>query len=162
MARIIEATDPHAAWATMSMRAVSRIFMHGLLVGVLTYVLFLLLDQFVFEPVLCREGAALARCESKDEISAGLSVIIGSFVGLTLLVRERVYRPILAVLGVVVSLWGVVGMVASLPVILAAIVTTLLIATAYVLFSWLVQPTSLVISIIGVAIAVTLARLALG
>ncbi len=161
MAKIIEANDPHAAWATMSVRTLITIFIYGLIVGITTYALYMLLKQFVFEPMLCREGVALARCESKDNIAAGLAIIIGSFIGLALLVRERVYRPMLAILGVVISLWGMFSFAAALPIVLAAIVITLLIATAYVVFSWLVQPTSLVISIVGVAAVVVLARLAL-
>ena len=161
MAKIIEANDPHAAWATMSVRTLITIFIYGLAVGTATLVLYWLFKQFVFEPILCREGAALARCESKDSISSGLAIIVGSFIGLALLVRERVYRPMLAVLGIVVSVWGVFGLAMSLPVILAGIVIVITIATAYVLFSWLVQPTSLVVSIAGVAIVCVLARLAL-
>lgn len=162
MARVIEANDPHAAWATMSVRTLMTVFLYGLVIGLITYVLFVLLERLVFEPVLCREGAALARCESKDEIAAGVAIILGSFGGLALLVRERIYRPIMAVLGVALSLWGVFSLVASLPAILAIVVVVLLFATAYVLFAWLVQPTSLTISIVGVLIAIVLARIAHG
>lgn len=162
MAKVIEAYNPHAAWATMSVRTLTTVFLHGLFVGALTYILYLLLNQFIFEPVLCREGAALARCESKEAISAGTASILGSFIGLTLLVRERIYRPIMAIIGVVISLWGVFGLVATMPVLLAGAVVTIVFATAYLLFAWLVQPTSLVVSIGSVAIAVVLARLAVG
>lgn len=162
MARVIEATDPHAAWATMSVRTLMTVFVYGLVIGLITYVLFILLERVVFEPVLCREGMALARCESKDEIAAGVAIILGSFGGLALLVRERIYRPIMAILGVALSLWGVFSLIATMPVILAAIVIALTFATAYMLFAWLVQPTSLVVSIVGVLIAIILARIALG
>lgn len=162
MTKVIEAYDPHAAWATMSVRTLTRIFIYGLLVGAITYVLYLLVEQFILEPILCREGAALARCESKGDVAAGLSMIIGSFIGLSFLVRERVYRPILAIIGVAISLWGVFTLVTSLPIVLGAIVLTLLVATAYVLFSWIVQPTSLVVSVVGVIVVVVLARVALG
>lgn len=162
MAKVIEATNPHAAWATMSMRSVVTIFLYGLAVGVLTYAVHLLLEKFVFDPILCRESTAILHCENAPAISAGTAIVVGSFAGLVLLVRQRVYRPILAILGVVVSLWGIFAVVASLPVVVAALCVSLLFALAYVLFSWLVQPTSLVVSVAAVIIVAVLARLALG
>ena len=162
MAKIIEVSDPHAAWATMSVTAVTRIFLYGLLVGLVSFALYVGLDRFVFEPILCRESTALARCESKDEFAAGTAIVLGALLGLFLLVRERVYRPILAIIGVVIALWGIFTLVGSLPVVLAAVVATLLFALAYVLFSWLVQPTSLLVSLAGVTIVAILARVAMG
>ena len=44
MAKVIEANNPHAAWETMSMRAVVAIFLYGLGVGVITYLAYLLLE----------------------------------------------------------------------------------------------------------------------
>lgn len=162
MAKVIQAVDPHAAWSTMSVRMVAKIFLYGLLVGVVSFALYVGLDRFVFEPVLCRENAALARCESKDEFAAGAAIVLGSLLGLFLLVRERVYRPILAIIGIAISLWGVFGLVGVLPILLAACVATILFGLAYVVFSWLVQPTSLVVSLVGVLIVSALARLAIG
>lgn len=162
MAKVIEANNPHTAWETMSMRTVATIFLYGVGVGVITYIAYMLLERFVFDPILCRESVALVRCENASSISAGMAIVIGSFVGLALLVRERVYRPILAILGVSVSLWGIFALLASLPFLISVIVCALLFATAYVVFSWLVQPTSLIVSIVGVVVVTILARLALG
>lgn len=162
MAKVIQAVDPHAAWTTMSVRMVTKIFLFGLLVGIVSFALFVGLDRFVFEPVLCRENAALARCENKETFAAGTAIVLGSLLGLFLLVRERVYRPILAIIGIAISMWGIFGLVGTLPVFLAASVATLLFALAYVVFSWLVQPTSLVVSLVGVVIVSALARLAVG
>ena len=162
MAKVIEAVDPHAAWATMSVKTLTRIFLYGLMVGLVSFGLYVGLDRLVFEPVLCRENVALARCENKEQFAAGTAIVLGSLLGLFLLVRERVYRPILAILGVGIALWGIYALVGVLPVVLAAVVSTLMFALAYVLFSWLVQPTSLVISLLGVVVASALARLAIG
>ena len=162
MAKVIEANNPHAAWETMSMRAVVAIFLYGLGVGVITYLAYLLLERFVFDPILCRDNTALVRCESVSTISGGMAIVIGSFVGLVLLVRERVYRPILAILGVAISMWSIFALLAGLPWLLAVIIAALIFALAYVLFSWLVQSTSLVVSIACVLVVSVLARLALG
>lgn len=162
MAKVIDAVDPHAAWATMSVRTLTRIFAYGAIVGALSFGLYVGFDRLVFDPILCRENLALARCESKDEIAAGTAIVLGSFLGLFLLVRERVYRPILAIIGVAVALWGIFALIGNLPIVISAIVAILLFALAYVLFSWLVQPTSLLISVAGVVIAAAVARLSVG
>ena len=162
MAKVIEAADPHAAWATMSVQTLTRIFLYGLLVGIVSFALYLGLERFVFEPILCRENLGLTRCETKDEIAAGTAIVLGSLMGLFLLVRERVYRPILAVLGVMVAIWGIFTLVGALPVYLAAVVATLIFGLTYVLFSWLVQPTSLLVSLVAVIVMATLARIAIG
>lgn len=160
MAKVIEATDPHAAWSTMNMKTIVNIFLYGLLVGIVTFALYTVLERFVFEPILCRESAALARCEAKEEFASGVAIVLGSMLGLVLLVRERVYRPILAIIGVVVSLWGLLMMSMVLPLWLAGAAVAIFFGLAYVLFSWLVQPTSLVISVAGVVIVAMIARLA--
>ena len=162
MAKVIEASDPHAAWATMNVSTLLRIFIFGLIVGAVSFLLYVGLDRLVFEPILCSEGVALARCESKDDFAAGTAIVLGSLLGLFFLVRERVYRPILAVLGVAVALWGIYILVANLQVVLAGIVASVLFALAYVLFSWLVQPTSLLVSLAGVVVVAALSRLAIG
>lgn len=162
MAKIIEASDPHAAWATMNMRTVANILLYGLIVGLVTFLLYVGLERFVFEPILCREADALARCENRQEFAGGIAIVLGSILGLVLLVRERVYRPILAIIGIAVCMWGIFGLVAGLPVILAGATAVVLFAVTYVLFSWLVQPTSLVISLLGVVLVATLARLVVG
>ena len=162
MAKIIEASDPHAAWATMNVKTIVNIFLYGLSVGFVTFVGYLVLERFVFEPILCRESVALARCETTGSFASGVAIILGSMLGLVLLVRERVYRPILAIIGVAISLWSIYALVAALPIVLAGAVATIMFGISYVLFSWLVQPTSLMISIAGVVIVSALARLAVG
>jgi hypothetical protein len=145
----------------MDGRAIARVLVCGLFVGILTYALFVVLERFVFDPILCRDSVAIARCESKDNFASGVALILGSMLGLTLLVRERVYRPILAIVGVVISLWGIFGVVSTLPWLLALALVCAVFAVGYVLFSWLVQPSSLVVSIICVAVVAILLRISI-
>ena len=162
MAKVVEAVHPHAAWNTMNVRSIVTVFLYGFGVGILTYALYIMLEQFIFDPILCKENSALVHCEDAPSIAGGVAMILGSLAGLVLLVRERVYRPIMAILGVMIALWGIFTVTASLPLIVAVLYVALLFAAAYILFSWLVQPTSLVVSIAGVLIVASLARLAMG
>jgi hypothetical protein len=145
----------------MGISSLVRVFINGLIVGAVTYALYLLLERFVFDPILCRDTVALARCETKDDFAGGVALVLGSMAGLVLLVRERVYRPILALLGVVVGLWGLFAVVTALPWIAALAVMCLATGLAYAVFAWLVQPTSLIVSLAAVVVVASLLRLGL-
>lgn len=159
MAKVVEAIDSHAAWSVMRPRTALNVFLYGLIVGAVTYLLFLLLDRLVFQMILCQQGMVTARCDTSSGYASGVSIILGSIVGLVLLVRERIYRPILAIIGVCVSLWTIFAIVASLPLLVALVIISVIFGLSYLLFSWLVQPTSLFVSLAGVIIVSTLARL---
>lgn len=161
MAKIVDASDPHAAWATMSLKTALNIFLYGLFVGVLTFVLYILLERFVFDPLLCAESVESDRCQNSGSYAGGIAIFLGATMGLVLLVKERVYRPILAIIGVVFGLWTIFGIVQTLPVTIAGIVIGILFGLAYVLYSWLVQPTSLLVSVLGIIVVTVLARIAL-
>lgn len=161
MAKVVEAVDPQAAWATMSWRSLISIGLIGVLIGVVTYALNLVLLHLVFEPIMCRDSLALVRCDSKESLSAGVAIVLASMVGLVFLVRERVYRPLLVILAVALSMWGIFVAVAGLPWLLATVVVALAFALCYMLFAWLVQPNSLAISLILATLAVVAVRLVL-
>lgn len=160
VAKVIDSYDPRSSWTTIQLPTVLRIFVSGLIVGLATYVVYILLERFVFTPILCGDSASNLRCDAKDNFANGIAVLIGSMLGIVLLVRERVYRPMLAVLGVAASLWTVTLLTAAMPIVFAALLTVLVFGASYVLFSWLVQPSSLVVSIVAVVLVTALARIA--
>lgn len=161
MARVVQATDPRTVWATMTWRSLVSIGLVGLLVGVVTYALQLVLLQYVFEPIMCREGASIARCDSREAFASSLAIILGSIVGLIFLVRQRGYRPLLVVLAVGLSMWGVFVAIAALPWLIAVLSISLAFALSYMLYSWLVQPDSLMLSLVLVTVTVVVVRLVL-
>lgn len=158
---MIEARDPRTVWATMNWRALVSIGLIGLLVGVVTYALYLLLLNFVFEPIMCRAGDLTARCGNKEGFASAVAIILGSMVGLVFLVRERVYRPLLVILAVGLSMWGVFGVITGLAWLPATLVIAAAFGLSYMLFAWVVQPISLVIALALATLAVVIVRLVL-
>ena len=158
MAKVIEATEPRLAWTIMSPLGTLNIALQGALVGVVTYALYLLLVNYVFTPILCNQANDVGRCDSAPAFAGAMAILIGSMLGLILLIRERVYRPLLAILGIVVGLWGVFGLVVNLPWIAAALIIVATFALAYALFSWLVQPASLMAGAVAVLVVAVLIR----
>ncbi|AHB42723.1 hypothetical protein RAAC3_TM7C00001G0885 [Candidatus Saccharibacteria bacterium RAAC3_TM7_1] len=161
MAKVVEVSDPLGTWATMSWRSMLNVFLTGILVGVLTYMLYLLLERFVFEPIMCRDSVALARCESKDDFASIVALVLGSMLGLILMVRQRVYRPLLATLGIFLSFWTIFLVLMNLPWLAVLIISVLAFGIGYVLFAWLVQPVSLGLSLVMVTLAVVVIRIVL-
>lgn len=161
MAKVVEASDPHVAWTTMTWRQGMTLFLSGVLVGLVTYGLYVLLERYVFEPIMCRETVALVRCESKDEFANVIALVLGSMLGIVLMVRQRVYRPLLAILGIFLAFWSIFLTLAALPWIVMMIVAALTFGFAYLLFGWLVQPISLPVSLVMVTLAVVAIRVVL-
>lgn len=158
---MVEARDPQLVWATMNWRTLFSIGLIGLLVGVVTYALNLVLLHFVFEPIMCREGIASIRCGSKEGFASTVSIILGSMVGLVFLVRERTFRPLLVILAVGLAMWGVFSVVTLLPWLLATVVVAIAFGLSYMLFSWIVQSASLMVALLFVLFTVIAIRLAL-
>ncbi len=161
MAKIIEARDPRVTWVTMNWRAIISIGLIGLLVGVVTYALNLVLLNYVFEPIMCRESVMDARCGNKEGFASAVAIILGSMVGLVFLVRERVYRPLLVILAVGLSMWGVFSVVTAMPWLMATATIAIAFALSYMLFAWVVQPISLAVALALATVAVVAIRLVL-
>lgn len=161
MAKVVEAKDPQIAWATMSWRSLASIGLIGVLIGFVTYALYLVLLNYVFEPIMCRDSVALVRCGSKEGFSSAVAIVLASMVGLVFLVRERVYRPLLVILSVALAMWGVFMLVLGMNWLAATLVVVAAFALSYMLFSWLVQPASLLYALIFVTVAVVAVRLVL-
>ena len=158
---MIEATNPHVAWTTMGRRSVLNVFLCGLIVGAITFLLFMGLERLVFQPITCNGPMAIMKCDSADELASGTAMVLGSLIGLVLLVRERVYRPILAILGVIIGLWNLIAIVSLLPWFVGLIAVAIAIGIAYALFSWLVQPTNFFVGLAGVVVVAVLCRIVL-
>lgn len=161
MAKVVEAINPQERWAMMSWRQLVSIGLIGVLIGIVTYALNLVLLNMVFEPLMCRDSVALVRCGSKEGFASGVAIVLISMIGLVFLVRERVFRPLLVVLAVALSLWGLFLIVATLPWLVATLVVALAFAFSYMLYAWLAQPTSLALTLVLATLAIVAIRLVL-
>ncbi len=120
----------------MSIRQTAQIVIVGLLMGLLAWGLTVLLQYVVLKAVLC--GGVASGC------SVGLAASIwgdvaAACVGLFALVRLRVFRPLLVVIAVTVSLWGLVGSIDALPWYGVGAAYAFLYALAYIVFAWVVR-----------------------
>ena len=113
-----------------------QIALLGAAIGVLQWGMSLLLGGFVVDQILCRSNTIIASCAQSAVVAGDIATIIVAVIGLIVLVRMRVLRPLVVVVASAVLLW-------SLPVMSAGLVwgevvfwSALLYGLAYSLFAW--------------------------
>lgn len=136
--KVLEQARP--VLVSLSRQDFLRIFGIGVIVGIVVCALYVMLDRYVFTPALCENATGtLERCENKESYAATIAMLLVALGGLVSVVRMRVYRPLLVVLFVTASLWGIPELAVSLPWWLATLITVLLFGIAYVTFAWLAR-----------------------
>jgi len=153
-AKVLE--QPRPTVSTMSRQDLARVFLAGLAIGISVYVLYILMDRYIFTPTLCGEFGLLERCDNKESYGATMAMLIGGFGGLFSMVKLRTYRPLLVVVLATISLWGVLEVATSFPWWASALVLTVIVASAYTAFAWLVRIRSLYLAI-GISAILVLA-----
>ena len=138
----------------MPQQHVMRIVLLGIGTGIVGWLLSLIIRQIILTPLFC--GGS--QCGGVVDGAANIATIIVGVAGLLGLVRLSAYRPLLVVLAVVISLWGIGGWTAGMSWYQALSSWALLYALGYVTFSWLVRPRAFAPAVILVVVAVILIR----
>ena len=136
---------------------IARTLTIGAGVGLLVAGASILLERYVFAAVLCRAGTD-ATCSQAPDYAMIVAMIIGAIVGLLALIQARVFRPLLIVLAVVVSLWGLSALVLNYTWYWQLLVTAGIFAGTYLLYSWITRIRSFLVASIITIILVVLMR----
>ncbi len=142
-------------YLAVSRMSIIQSFVIGLIVGGLVYVSARAIDIYAMHPLFC-QAADRAYCGATPTISIVLSSIVFHFLGLVALVRANVLRPLLVVLASLVSLIDFHIWLDGLTWWLAALFASLLMAFAYVYFTWINRmsqfPVALGLTIVSVIV----------
>ena len=144
----------------MTGRELVSVIVSGIAVGAVAWVLYYLLNMYVFSAVLCRPQAP-ADCSNAPGYAMTVAVIIASIAGLAVLARMRVYRPLLVVLAAAISLWGFQHIISGMQWYVALPVVALLFGFSYGLYTWLGRLRSFILAVVISIILVVAVRLAL-
>lgn len=136
-------------------RQINRIILLGIIIGVVGWLLSFFIHQFILSPLYCGVSSGRQCLGVVDEAGNVASVIVG-FLGLLGLVKLGTYRPLLVVLSVVFSLWGLGDLTAGLVWYESILWWTGLYVLSYLTFSWLVRPRAFAPMFAIVIIAVVL------
>lgn len=131
----------------------------GLAVGIVGWLLSIGLQRFFIEPVFCRNADAFATCAQGGTVAWIVALVIASAVGLVVLVRTSVFRPLLVVLAAIITLWGVSTWLGPLVWWQALLWHGLLFALAYALYGWLARAEKFPVAFISTVVVILALRL---
>jgi len=136
-----------------------QIVIIGLLLGALTWGLVQVLGMYAFKPVVCASDATV--CGQANQYAVVAASLITAAIALVGLVKLRTFRPLLVVIAVTVSLWGVSGMLSGLPWYGALLTSAGLYALAYAMYAWVVRVRLFWIVIVLLVVLIVATRLIL-
>lgn len=142
---------------TMNFRELLRIIIWGAVVGAFTAAVYVLLNKFVFGVVLCRPQST-GSCSQAPAYAATVALIMSVIVGVIVLARARIYRPLLIVLAAVVSLWGLQNDAGSAPWHMVVLAAAVIFGLAYGLYAWLARIRNFILAVVVTVVIVVLIR----
>lgn len=120
----------------------------GAVVGVLMWLTTWLVQGYLIEQVICRGG----ECQINESWGIVTALVLGHFVGLILLIKADVFRPLLVVMLSLLTLWGFHIWLAPFAWWQEVIYTSILVGLAYALYAWINRalsfPFALAVSIV--------------
>ncbi|HMI08945.1 MAG TPA: hypothetical protein VK497_00925 [Candidatus Saccharimonadales bacterium] len=125
-----------STFTSMAMRDFIWVLLLGAGAGLLVWGLSYLLDVYVFQAIFCK-GDVTVQCSAAPQYGAATASIVTAILMLLGLVRLGVYRPLLVVLAVTISLWGLTEFLLDATWYVSALWTILLYALAYAVFTWI-------------------------
>lgn len=135
-----------------------KVVIAGLVLGLLTWGLTWLLERFVLKALFCGDPSAAA-CVNITTYAGNIAAVVIAIIGVVALVRLNVFRPLLIVLGGVVSLWGMAAWLQNLNMIEQMLWSAVLYALLYSLYAWVARIRSAIVVLILFAVVAIATRL---
>lgn len=130
----------------------------GAFVGLFGWALTVAINGWVLNPVFCRSADTASACANADITAWIIAHVLVSIVGLFMLIRANIFRPLLVTLAAMITLWAI-GLWFLPSVIWAGLLwETILFALAYALFTWIASMKRFSYSLIVIVILVILFR----
>lgn len=137
---------------------IMRVVVLGMFVGLLFWGTSLIFHNSLLSPVLCAEQPKDV-CAESLAVSSGIATIIVAIAGLLVLVRIGVFRPLLVIIAVSVTLWGLGVWLQSLAWYEAMSWSMLLYGLQFIAFTWLARFRALAPALISITVVALIARI---
>ncbi len=131
----------------------------GAFVGFFGWLLTLGIYNWALVPIFCRSDDTAAVCANADLTAWIIAHILIGVVGLFMLIRANIFRPLLVVLAALVTLWAVGLWFMSSAWWVGLLWGTALFAAAYALYTWLASIEKFFIAFVSTVVVVILMRL---
>jgi len=137
-----------------------RVSLIGMGVGILWWAITYAGLHFVISPILCKSAVSIGSCSDPLGLSGNIASVLAGAVGLGVLVRERVFRPIIVALASGITLWGLSIWVDGLSLGEILLWSAILYGISYLLYSWISRYAISIPVMLAVACVVIIARIA--
>lgn len=154
------APEQPLAYVPASRNEVVKVVILGLIVGLLTPLLSLLLENYFIIPVFCNGGDGFNICSSGGVVANHIAAIIVAFGAFAVLMHWTVYRALLLAIAATVAMWGLKKYADPLTVgswIEYFMFSALLYAVAYTFFYWILRMRNFIVSLVLTIVAVVAA-----
>lgn len=129
--------------------------------GLLFWVLTSLLSNYVIEPLACRDLASAQNCTNATVLGGNIATILTGLIGIIVMVRMGIFRPIILAVATAALLWNLAGMTDGLHWLEAIGWSIALYAATYGLFAWIARYPTLWVSLVLSILIVLIVRIAL-
>lgn len=162
MARIPETTIGPSGAYDLKLRMLTSAFIIGALVGATGWLVNLFLRYYFVEPVFCASPDSFSACANGGTIAWVLAQILVIGASLVAMVRFAIYRPLLVVIAVFATVWGIGGWLGVQSWWVAVLWQAGIFGLAYAAYAWLARITQFWLSAVLLVLTVVLCRLVLG
>ena len=160
MAKLV--VDDNQSHSIKLMYSIWRIALIGASLGLFYWLVTLLLSRYIIDPIYCKSIVDASICTGSVSMAGNIASIIVATIGLGVLIRYSVVRPIIIAIASGVALWGLAGWTEGLAWYEVALWSALLYGLVYVLFSWISRynrTVPVVVAILAILIIVRTAAL---
>jgi hypothetical protein len=107
--------------------------------GLVFWILTILLSNYVIEPLACQGTLNASVCANSVPLAGNIATILAGLLGIVVMVRMGIYRPIILAVAVAALLWDLAGMTNGLFWAEAIGWSVVLYAVTYGLFAWIAR-----------------------
>lgn len=107
--------------------------------GAVFWIFTVLLNNYVIEPLACQNMVNASVCSNSVPLAGNIATILAGLLGIVVMVRMGIFRPIILAVASAALLWNLAGMTDGLFWAEALGWSVLLYALSYGLFAWIAR-----------------------
>ena len=144
-----------------SWREWSRTIGFGAATGLIFWLLTVLLQRYVVDPLVCRQLINATLCANSTPLTGNIAAILTSAIAVIFLVRAQIARPIILAVATAALLWDLALWTNGLFWLEAVVWSVVLYALCYALFAWITRYATLWVTVVLSLLIIVIIRLAL-
>lgn len=144
-----------------SWREWGRTIGFGAATGLIFWLLTVLLQRYVIDPLVCRQLINATLCANSTPLTGNIAAILTAAIAVVFLVRAQIARPIILAVATAALLWDLALWTDGLFWLEAVVWSVVLYALCYALFGWITRYAILWVTVVLSLLIIVIIRIAL-